>query len=135
MKIIDKKKKKRRRERDVTQARRPCEDGGGDWGPAATNQGAPGAFRPEKRQEWILPQSIWKKHGHAQHIDFGHYVSRIMREYIFYISDNIACGALLRSLQELICSLTASPNVLVNNQHTAFYIFHAYCERNCNKDL
>ena len=28
MKIIDKKKKKRRRERDVTQARRPCEDGG-----------------------------------------------------------------------------------------------------------
>ena len=101
MKIIDKKKKKRRRERDVTQARRPCEDGGGDWGPAATNQGAPGAFRPEKRQEWILPQSIWKKHGHAQHIDFGHYVSRIMREYIFYISDNIACGALLRSLQEL----------------------------------
>ena len=121
------KRKRREGERDVIQARRPCEDGRGDWGPAATKE--------LQKHSDSLPQNIWKKQGHAQHADFGLYVSRIMREYIFYVSDNIVCEVLLHSLQELICSLNASPNVLVNNQHTASYIFHAYCERNCNKDL
>jgi len=32
------KRKRREGERDVIQARRPCEDGRGDWGPAATKE-------------------------------------------------------------------------------------------------